>query len=296
MFNDKKVLITGSEGFIGSHLADTLKDNCRDLFCIDKINGEDLCNEDYVSTLPDVDIIFHMAARNGTKWFYEKPFSVLENCTTPTLNLIKRYKNSNVKFIYASSCEIYADSTEIGLNKIPTSEDISVLFSNPKNLRWSYAAGKYIGELAVMSAAREFNLNYLVLRYHNIYGPRQVDHFIPEFYSRLKDGDCSLKGWENTRAFCYISDAIEMTLRAAQNNKVNDSVIHIGDDKEVSIKEVAEIILDISDIDQKLVLNNAPEGSVSRRCPDLTLAKDLDIYHNAISIREGLIKTIEELK
>jgi nucleoside-diphosphate-sugar epimerase len=87
-----------------------------------------------------------------------------------------------------------------------------------------------------------------------------------------------------------------MTLRASQNNKVNDSVIHIGDDKEVSIKEVAEIILDISDIDQKLVLNNAPEGSVSRRCPDLTLAKDLDIYHNAISIREGLIKTIEELK
>lgn len=296
MFQDKRILITGSEGFIGSHLADALKDNCKDLYCVDKVNGEDLCNINTVNSLPDVDIIFHMAARNGTKWFYEEPFSVLQNCTTPTLNLIERYKDTKVKFIYASSCEIYADSTESGINKVPTSEDVSVLFSNPKNLRWSYAAGKYIGELAVMSAARQYNLNYLVLRYHNIYGPRQVDHFIPEFYSRVKDGDYSLKGWENTRAFCYISDAIEMTLKAANNHEAINSVIHIGNDDETSIKNVAEIILKIIDEKEELILQNAPEGSVSRRCPDLSLAKNLNIYSKVVSLEEGLKITLGELK
>ena len=296
MFQDKRILITGSEGFIGSHLADALKDNCKDLHCVDKVNGEDLCNINTVNSLPDVDIIFHMAARNGTKWFYEEPFSVLQNCTTPTLNLIERYKDTKVKFIYASSCEFYADSTESGINKVPTSEDVSVLFSNPKNLRWSYAAGKYIGELAVMSAARQYNLNYLVLRYHNIYGPRQVDHFIPEFYSRVKDGDYSLKGWENTRAFCYISDAIEMTLKAANNHEAINSVIHIGNDDETSIKNVAEIILKIIDEKEELILHNAPEGSVSRRCPDLSLAKNLNIYSKVVSLEEGLKITLGELK
>lgn len=296
MFQDKRILVTGSEGFIGSHLVDALKNNCKDLICVDKVNGEDLCNIDIVNSLPDVDIVFHMAAKNGTKWFYEEPFSVLENCTTPTLNLIRRYKDKPVKFIYASSCEIYADSTESGINEVPTSENVSVLFSNPKNLRWSYAAGKYIGELAVMSAARQYNLNYLILRYHNIYGPRQVDHFIPEFFSRVKNGDCSLKGWENTRAFCFVSDAIAMTLKAAISNEAQNSVIHIGDDNETSIKEVAEIILGIINERKKLILHDAPEGSVSRRCPDLSLAKSLGIYSKTVSLEEGLKITLDDLK
>ncbi|MFQ3354339.1 MAG: UDP-glucose 4-epimerase [Paracoccaceae bacterium] len=295
MFQSKKVLVTGSAGFIGSHLVESLKDQCGELICIDINNGQDLCDSSFVDNLPDVDVIFHLAAKNGTRWFYDEPFSVLENCTTPTLNLIRRYKNSGALFVYASSCEIYADATEVGITQVPTNEEVSVLFNDPRNLRWSYAAGKYIGELAVISAAKEFGLDYVVLRYHNIYGPRQVDHFIPEFYERVQRGDCSLKGWRNTRAFCYISDAVEMTIRAACDESAKNRIIHIGDDKEVTIKEVAEIILSFDNIKSELLLHDAPEGSASRRCPDVTLAKSLGIYHQSVSLEAGLKRTIKDL-
>ena len=158
-WNKKKVIVTGHTGFKGSWLSYWLLQMGANIYGISlepntspnlfdelklkqKIyhHVSDITNQKLLEKLiSDIqpDIIFHMAARNGTKWFYEEPFSVLQNCTTPTLNLIERYKDTKVKFIYASSCEIYADSTESGINKVPTSEDVSVLFSNPKNLRWS---------------------------------------------------------------------------------------------------------------------------------------------------------------
>ena len=135
------------------------------------------------------------------------PYSLKTHLLT-TINLLNRYSGRVKCFIYASTCEIYADATELGLADIPTKEDAPIVFKNSENLRWSYAASKYLGELAVLASKKENNQDFIILRYHNVYGENQVDHFIPEFAERALTGDFSLYGWKNTRSFCYIDDAI----------------------------------------------------------------------------------------
>lgn len=197
--------------------------------------------------------------------------------------------------MYASTCEIYADACSEELISVPTPENISVLFKDPHNLRWSYAASKYLGELAVIAAHKEHNQDYQIIRYHNIYGPGQVDHFIPEFVERVKNGDGSLYGWENTRSFCYIDDAIEASFSLLKNKKARNRTIHLGTEDEVSIKEVAEMILQILSLKTELLLKDSPEGSAKRRCPNIGLMNSLIEFKPQTSLKEGLEKTIRSI-
>ena len=245
--------------------------------------------------MPDVDLVFHLAAYNGTKHFYEKPFDVLEDSTLPTINLLNRYGGKVQKFIYASTCEIYSDAVEDKLTNLPTDESAPVFFKDPANLRWTYAASKYHGELAVHSAFKKFNQTFQILRFNNVYGPGQKDHFIPEFVERAKKGDISLKGWSNTRSFCYISDAIDAVIKLTTCNKADNQIIHIGSGEEKSILDCAKKILKILKIDQEIILDDAPEGSVSRRCPDIRKLKSLVDFQAMIPLDKGLKNTLESM-
>jgi len=168
------------------------------------------------------------------------------------------------------------------------------VFKNSENLRWSYAASKYLGELAVLASKKENNQDYIILRYHNVYGENQVDHFIPEFAERALTGDFSLYGWENTRSFCYIDDAIRASYDLIFCNKALNKIIHLGNDEEISIKDVATKILDTMKLDGELILRDAPEGSVSRRCPDISLMKKLIQYKPEFSLEDGLKLTLKK--
>lgn len=293
-----KILITGSSGFIGCSYAAFLKNHYGDenVFEADKNSGIDLVNLEQVMKLPDVDIVIHLAAHNGTKHFYESPFSVIENSSIPTINLLKRYSGRIKLFMYASTCEIYADATEMNLTEIPTAEHTPVMFNHPHNLRWSYAASKYLGELAVKAAEVQDNQSFQIIRYHNIYGPGQVDHFIPEFAARALQGDTSLFGWKNTRSFCYIDDAVDASHELLMSDKAINKVIHLGNENEITIEKMALKILKILNIKEDLILQDAPEGSVSRRCPDITLMKSIINYAPKISLNDGLKKTLMEYK
>lgn len=285
-----KFLVTGSSGFIGKKFYNFLlkEHGKKNVFFADKNSGCNLIIQKEVENLPDVDYVIHLAAHNGTKHFYDSPLSVIENSTIPTLNLIKRYSGKVKCFIYASTCEIYADATEHGLADIPTAEDAPVLFNKSENLRWSYAASKYLGELATIASKKEKDQDYIILRYHNIYGENQVDHFIPEFAERALQGDLSLYGWKNTRSFCYIDDAIRASNSLMFCEEAKNKTIHLGNDEETSIKDVAKKILRIMKIDGKLLLKEAPEGSVSRRCPDTSLMKRLIKYQPDFTLEDGL--------
>ena len=285
-----KILLTGSHGFIGSHYYKHLQQQKAHVVPYDKkIRGEDLSDKTTTKLLPDYDVVVHLAATNGTKLFYEQPTDVLINNTLPTINLIERYKNTDTKFVFASTCEIFNGAIDAGYYHVPTDEQVPVVFNDITNPRWSYSIPKALGENLVANSG----LDYLIIRYFNIYGPGQVDHFISEFVERCQQGEYYIKG-NDTRSFCYIDDAIEMTHRLVKN--ASNKIVHIGRAKETKIETVAKAIMDIMGIDpDKLQIQPGPVGSAKRRCPDTTLVQELTGFEHYTDIYKGLKQTVESL-
>ena len=285
-----KILLTGSHGFIGSHYYKYLQQQKAHVAPYDKkIRGEDLADKNTTKLLPDYDVVVHLAATNGTKLFYEQPTDVLINNTLPTINLIERYRNTNTKFVFASTCEIFNGAIDAGYYHVPTDEQVPVVFNDITNPRWSYSIPKALGENLVSNSG----LDYLIIRYFNVYGPGQTDHFINEFVERCKHGDYYIKG-NDTRSFCYVDDAVKMTDNLV-NNCINKTV-NVGNDNEVNVSVVAKLIMGYMGINpDKLKILPGPKGSVKRRCPDTTLVQMLTGFTDYTPLEVGLKKTVESL-
>jgi UDP-glucose 4-epimerase len=291
----KKILITGSSGFIGFHLVSHLKNLNYEVFTADKSENIDLSIQENVKKLPDVDIVVHLAAYNGTKNFYEKPLDVIRDSLLPTQYLIDRYAGKIERFIFTGTCESYAGAVDLFNWQVPTNEKVPLVVPDVLNPRWSYGGSKIVNELQIVSAYNQLNQNYTIIRYHNVYGPRQKEHFIPEFYERARKGNLTLNGWENTRSFMYIDDAIRATTNIIESDKCVNQIINVGVNDEKSIKEIALMILKEANIHGELILNQAPEGSVKKRCPDISKMNSLIDFSPSISLSEGIKKTLELL-
>jgi len=295
-----KILITGAAGFIGQALAKQLENSEHDVYLTDihepkntyghLFHNADLTKENDVTYLPEADIVYHLCAYNNTAHFYTKPLSVIDSTLTPTINLIHRYKHSKTKFVYASSSEIYAGAVQLGITDIPTPEVNVGVINEIDNTRWSYAGSKLMGEIAVHAAHKEHDLDYIIIRYHNAYGSEQKAHFIPEYAERLKAGDDVLYGHNETRAFIYIDDAAELTLLVGE--KFTNDTVHIGNPNESTIREVAEIVREIVGVDRDPIYKNAPPGSVSRRCADVSKMLSLVGDYKFTTLKDGLRKTL----
>jgi len=280
------ILLTGANGFIGSHLRKHL-----DCITVDYENCDwngDLSNKKFVDMLPDVDTVIHLAAFNSTKNFYSTPFNVIDSIVTPTMNLLKRYPKAH--FVYAGSSEEYAGTVNRGWASVPTPEDVALSIDDITNPRWCYASGKIAMESAVISNSVQNSNTYTIIRFHNIYGPGQQNHFIPEFIDRLHEGNSVLYGWKDTRSFCYIDDAIKLV--AGVYNCKNE-IINIGSNTETSILDVAHEIMDQMNIDRaNLDLQPGVEGSTPRRAPDITKLLTLMPEFKFTSLKEGLSKCV----
>lgn len=292
-----KILVTGSEGFLGKHLVNKLEKLGHQVVGLDKKLGADLSKWDSVSELDEnFDYVYHLAAYNGTKWFYERPVEVIRDNFFPTEYIFKKFSGKVKKIVFAGTCESYVGSTEFFNYPIPTDENVPLSIVDPKNVRWSYGASKLLNEVMVWAYAKQYNQNFAIIRFHNIYGPGQVDHFIPDFIERALAGKYELNGYNNTRSFMYVDDAIEATIKTCFSDEANVT-IHIGNDEEVTIKHVAEIILKLLKVSHSnLVLKPAPEGSAIRRCPNTSKMKELMNKHSFIPLERGLELTLNSIK
>lgn len=283
-----KILLTGHKGFIGSHLLRSLE-NQYEVICADKKENLDLCDQALTESLPDCDVVVHLAAINGTKLFYDIPFDVATNNLLPTVNLLNRYRNTDTKFIFASTCEIFNGATDLFNYKIPTDEKVPVVFDDILNPRWSYSLPKALGENLVANSG----LNWTILRFFNIYGPGQIDHFIPEFVNRVLNQKIQIVG-NDTRSFCYVDDAVKLTKNLIEN--CPNQIINVGNDEEFEIAYVARKILKIMEIDPSLLeILPGKKGSARRRCPDISIAKKLTNFDSFTPIETGLKHTIASL-
>jgi nucleoside-diphosphate-sugar epimerase len=288
-----RILLTGTEGFIGSHYRKFLTNLGHDVIAIDKKSGVDLCNWGSVKNLKDVDCVIHLAAFNGTRKFYSQPYDVIRDSVLPTQHLLDRYSGKVDLFVLAGTCESYAGGIDLGIVDVPTPEDVPLVVSDVSNPRWSYGGSKIVNELQVYSAYHQHNQSFQILRYHNVYGPGQQGHFIPEIVQRFKQGDFTVYGSDETRSFCFIDDAVMATYQLMLESGARNQIINVGVNVESTIMDVANIIARELQITQPLIPAGGMKGSVSRRNPDISKLKSLISWVPKTTLTDGIKLTIE---
>lgn len=281
-----RIIITGSDGFIGTHLKEYLVSEGHEVFCFDRSRGIDLCKNKV--NFPKADVIYHLAATNGTKHFYNSPSNVLKNNTL--LNFVfddYMEKYPQTEFFFSSTCEIFNGAVDVFDWPVPTDETVPAVFHDTSNPRWSYSMPKIIGENYLLNRYS----NVKIIRYFNIFGEKQKDHFISEFVSRCSEKhEIELYG-DDTRAFCHVADAAKMT--AALCGK-STGVYNIGCPNEYRVSDVARKILKILGMnDKKLIIHPSPIGSVSRRCPDVSKILNEIGEFNFTPFEQALEKTVK---
>jgi len=313
-----KILITGCGGFIGKYLVQRLlQDDANLVYGVDRHEkletlmggifapastlkhfkplSYDLTKPKDCKELPEVDFVYHLAAINGTSLFYKIPWDVFYNSSATTLNVINRYKDSKQlqRFIYTSTSEVYASLVDGNPDLCPTPETISVGFQDVLNSRWSYGGAKLAGEIALLAANKQFGIPFSIIRYHNVYGPEMgLDHVIPDFIDRGKKGRFELYGSENQRSFIYISDAIGATLKIAMSSNALNRIIHVGTMDMISMKLLAEKIMNIANWFGKVSEYPAPSGSTFARCPDTTFLTSIVGFTPSVSLDSGLLEVL----
>jgi len=320
----KRILITGGAGFIGFHLASWLASQGHDITILDNFTrGEE--DEDFntlialenvkllirdititstFNDLKDFDDIYHLAAINGTQNFYSAPDKVLRVGIIGTLNILDWFKDQpHGKLLFTSSSETYAGAHELlGDNfPIPTPEEVPLVISDPKNARWSYGGSKILGEVMMYAYMKAYNLfnRISLIRYHNIYGPRMgFEHVVPQFIERIikRENPFKIYGADASRTFCYIDDAVKATQLTIETISSMGRMTNIGrTDGEIKILDLAKMLFDITGYDVPVAIESAPEGSVMRRCPDISRLRSIG-YKPNIDLGQGLRKCFEWYK
>lgn len=316
-----KVMITGGSGFIGYHLAKYLARKNRVVIVDNLFRGKmdedfqnllkhphiqfincDLTNPTALKTLPkDIRYIYHLAAINGTKYFYEMPDAVLKVNILTTINILDWFLTTPAeKILFSSSSETYAGTMRRFGLPVPTPEDVPLCVEDVFNPRWSYGGSKIASELLFVNYARVHKRPVTIVRYHNAYGPRMGhEHVIPELCARIirKTNPLPLFGGKETRVFCYIDDIVRATHLCMESEKTNNQIVNIGsNDEEISIEHLAQKLIALAKSPVRLTIKPAPQGSVSRRKPDIRKLQKLTGFTPRVSLTQGLKKTFDWYK
>lgn len=303
----REILITGGAGNVGSALVNrllkeedviiTVVDNLTtgsrsklplnsDVFRFIKADANDRTEMSEIMLANRFDYVFHYAALVGVQRTQDNPVKVLDDIQG-IRNMLTLSKNVGVKrFFFSSSSEVYGEPVVI-----PQNED-----TTPLNSRVPYAVVKNVGESFCRSYQQEFDLDFTIFRFFNTYGPNQTTDFVMAKFIALalKNEDITIYGdGSQTRTFCYVDDNVDACVKALNENKVVNDVINIGGEVIISIKELAEKIIEITNSESIITyLPPLKDGDMSRRQPDNSKMKKL-LDRELVTIEEGINKLLE---
>jgi len=303
----KRILVTGGAGFLGSHLCERLIDEGHDVICLDNFFTSQKSNVVHLLgrpnfelirhdvTLPvflEVDEVYNLACPAAPGHYQFNPIKTLKTSVMGAINVLGMAKRCRAKVLQASTSEVYGDP------EVHPQVETYRGAVNPIGPRACYDEGKRAAEALFMDYHRQNRVNIRIARIFNTYGPRMhpfdgrvVSNFIRQ---ALRGEDITIFGdGSQTRSFCYRDDLVEGMIRMM--NAPDDLIgpVNLGNPSEFTILELARLVCELLGARSKLIFEPLPADDPVRRQPDIALAKKRLGWEPAVSLREGLVTTID---
>lgn len=304
-----RTLVTGGAGFLGSHLCAYLLNKGHQVIAMDNLltgtvaNIEHLQSEafkfikydvtEYLYIAGEIDYVLHFASPASPLDYMQLPIQTLKVGALGTHKALGLALSKKATFLLASTSEVYGDPLVH-----PQSEDYWGNV-NPVGPRGVYDEAKRFAEALTMAYHRYHNVNTKIVRIFNTYGPRMRPHdgrAIPTFIPQaLRNGPITIFGdGSQTRSFCYVDDLVEGIYRSLISDIIDP--INIGNPNEMSIKEMAEMVLKVTGSKSKLIYKPLPVDDPKVRQPNISRAKELLGWEPKVGLEEGLKKTVAWFK
>jgi UDP-glucuronate decarboxylase len=301
----KRILVSGGAGFLGSHLCEKLLGLGHEVVCLDNFytsarrNIEHLLDDHRFELLRhdvtepiiiEVDEIYHLACPASPVHYQRNPVRTIRTAVHGTLNMLDMAREVRARILIASTSEVYGDPKEH-----PQRESYWG-HVNPIGPRACYDEGKRCAESLTTSYARQYDVASRIVRIFNTYGPRMHENdgrVVSNFVLQALRGEpITIYGQgEQTRSFCYATDLIEGFVRLLATTE-DPGPVNIGNPSERTIKDLAELTIRLTGSKSELRYEPLPIDDPTRRCPDISRAKELLNWEPQVSIEEGLGKTI----
>lgn len=303
----KRILVTGGAGFLGSHLCERLVAEEHDVLCLDNFFTSQKTNVAHLLSKPnfelirhditqpiflEVDEIYNLACPAAPGHYQFNPIKTMKTSVLGIIHVLGMARRCRAKVLQASTSEVYGDP------EVHPQVETYRGAVNPIGPRACYDEGKRAAETLMMDYHRLNRVNIRIVRIFNTYGPRMhpfdgrvVSNFIRQ---ALAGEDITIFGdGSQTRSFCYRDDLVEGIMRMMNGSDEFIGPVNIGNPGEFTIRELAELVIELTGAKSKLVERPLPADDPTRRRPDITLAKKHLNWEPKIELREGLAETIK---
>jgi UDP-glucuronate decarboxylase len=307
MLSERRILVTGGAGFIGSFLCERLLDSGADVLCVDNFFTGRRTNVAHLLSHPrfevmrhdvtfplfvEVDEIFNLACPASPIHYQFDPVQTTKTSVHGAINMLGLAKRVRAKILQASTSEVYGDP-----EMHPQREEYWGNV-NPIGPRSCYDEGKRCAETLFFDYNRQHRVQIKIARIFNTYGPRMhpndgrvVSNFIMQ---ALRGEDITIYGdGEQTRSFCYVDDLVTGLVSLMNTSSEVTGPINIGNPNEFTIRQLAEQVISLTNAGSKLVTRPLPQDDPQKRQPDISKAKEILDWTPTIELKDGLMKTIE---